>query len=103
MENVHNLFLLLLLYHVLLVALKLKLWSIKFNYIIIGSRYLLMNVQKIIFTICCVKYVHDNVIAKDSTLKNCITAYCRVFIVYHVAFCEEIPPSLLSSIPEFKC
>ena len=70
MENVHNLFLLLLLYHVLLAALKLKLWSIEFNYIIIGSRYLLMNVQKIIFTICCVKYVHDNVIAKDSTLKK---------------------------------
>ena len=105
MENVHNLFLLFLLYHVLLVALKLKDWSIEFNYSIIGSKSLLKNVQTIIFIICkcCVKYVHDNIIAKDSTLKNCIIAYCRVFIVRHVASCEEIPPSLLSFIPEFKC
>ena len=67
MEKSQDLFLLLLLYHVLLVALKLKLWSIEFNYSIIGSKYLLMNVQTIIFAIRCVKYVHDYIIAKDST------------------------------------
>ena len=67
MEKSQDLFLLLLLYHVLLVALKLKLWSIEFNYSIIGSKYLLMNVETIIFAICCVKNEHDNIIAKDST------------------------------------
>ena len=88
MEKSQDLFQLLLLYHVLLVALKLKLWSIEFNYSIIGIKSLLMNIQTIIylhFAICCVKYVHDYIIAKDSTLKNCIIAYFRVFIVHHVA------------------
>ena len=67
MEKSQGLIQLLLLYHVLLIALKLKLWSIEFNYSIIGSKSLLMNVQTIIFAICCVKFVHDNIIAKDST------------------------------------
>ena len=55
MEKSQDLFQLLLLYHVLLIALKLKLWSIEFNYSIIGSKSLLMNVQTIIFAICCVQ------------------------------------------------